>query len=324
MGTVSLRQLDIFAQMVVAGSLASCAQDLGIAVEDVARAVASLEMRLGYRLFDYEGGKARLTEAGHRTAQAMTLLSQDRQENWDGVAAPASAPATVSAQSPTPTFPTSSSTAETDAVDPSIHRSILLAAPAPIFGHFQEALAAFESANEDITITLDLTVHSAQDAAFVLTHRQVDIAYFYALGEPVDMVSRYGWSEQVNIYTGSQHPLAQAPSVSHADLAHIPMLTMEPGNAIRRIVDEALEHGRLPMRRPALETDNMFDIMTALRDGVGYFAAFGAMARDLGRMTGISRLALDAPLPAIEVRQAVSPRAATTPAVEALADFLFL
>jgi hypothetical protein len=41
-------------------------------------------------------------------------------------------------------------------------------------------------------------------------------------------------------------------------------------------------------------------------------------------MSGIQRLAIDMPLPAIEIRQAIAPRAAEKPAVEALAEFLFL
>ena len=41
-------------------------------------------------------------------------------------------------------------------------------------------------------------------------------------------------------------------------------------------------------------------------------------------MSGIRRLALDMPLPAIEIRQAVGPHLADKPAAEALADYLFL
>ena len=72
----SLRQLDIFAQMVAAGSLTRCAQTLGVSSAVIERDMASLEMRLGYRLFDDIRGAARLTRAGRRTAQAMTLLAR--------------------------------------------------------------------------------------------------------------------------------------------------------------------------------------------------------------------------------------------------------
>ncbi|WP_313808834.1 LysR family transcriptional regulator [Sphingobium sp.] len=304
MATPSSRQLDIFAQMVASGNLSRCARDMGMSAEDVARNLASLELRLGYRLFDDLPGKASLTAAGRKTAQAMTLLSQDHPENWQVDSAEATPPVAA----PLPVAPA--------------RDTIILAAPAPVFGHFQEALAAFEAANDDIAITLDLTVHLAEEAAWALHRGKADIAYYYALGEADDLPSRYGWSEQINLYAGADHPLARRDSVAMAELAAMPTLAMEPRNGLRRIIDEALMRGGIRLGDPVLETDNLFDIMTILREGAGCFPAFGPLARDLGRMAGIRRLALERPLPAIEVRQAVRPQGHA--AAVALADFLFL
>lgn len=304
MAKPSLRQLDIFAQMVAAGGISRCARDLGLSVEEIAQDIASLEMRLGYRLFEDLPERKRLTPAGRKTAEAMTLLSQDQTADWalDETEAPeASAP-----PAPQPA-----------------RQSITLAAPAPVFGHFQEALAAFEAANDDVAITLDLSIHLADEARNALEQGRVDIAYFYALGEQAGFPSRYGWSEQINLYAGADHPLARRDSVTPEDLRISPTLAMEPHNALRRIIDEALQREGVEMGAPVLETDNMFDIMTILREGAGCFAAFGPLARDLGRMSGIRRLALERPLPAIEVRQAVRP-AEANPAAAALAEFLFL
>ncbi|WP_176591967.1 LysR family transcriptional regulator [Sphingobium sp. EM0848] len=306
MATPSLRQLDIFAQMVASGSLSRCARDLGMAADDVARDLASLELRLGYRLFDDLAGVARLTAAGRKTAQAMTLLSQDQPENWQVDAAEAVLP--HASPAPAPAVQT--------------RESIILAAPAPVFGHFQEALAAFEAANEDIVITLDLTVHLADEAGLALRRGKADIAYFYALGEIEGLPSRYGWSEQINLYVGVDHPLARRDSVAPEELAIMPTLAMEQRNGLRRIIDEALAKGGIRLGDPVLETDNLFDIMTILREGAGCFAAFGSLARDLGRMAGIRRVALERPLPAVEVRQAVNPQSPA--AAAALAEFLFL
>ncbi|WP_176597413.1 MULTISPECIES: LysR family transcriptional regulator [Sphingobium] len=310
MATPSLRQLDIFAQMVASGSLLRCARDLGITADDVARDLASLELRLGYRLFDDLAGDARLTAAGRKTAQAMTLLSQDQPDNWqvdqaDDIAPPPASPGALPSTAPSPA-----------------RETIVLAAPAPVFGHFQEALAAFEAANDDVAITLDLTIHLAEEAAWALHRGKADIAYFYALGETDDLPSRYGWSEQINLYAGADHPLARRDSVATEELAVMPTLAMEPRNGLRQIIDEALLRGGVRLGDPVLETDNLFDIMTILREGAGCFAAFGPLARDLGRMTGIRRIALERPLPAIEVRQAVRPQSPA--AAAALAEFLFL
>ena len=306
MDTPSLRQLDLFAQMVAAGNLARCASDMGLSADEVARDLASLEMRLGYRLFEDLEGAARLTPAGRKTAEAMTLLSQDKADDWDRPAptTPMPPPAPIAAEPP--------------------RRTIMLAAPAPVFGHLQDALAAFEAANEDVAIALDLHVQSAAEADAALKRGRADIAYFYALEAPEDFPSRYGWSEPVNIYAGAGHPFARSQSVSRADLAAAPMLAMERDNAMRAVIEAALAKGKVRSGPLAMESDNMAAIMATLRDDVGLFAAFGPLARDLGRMEGIKRIALDMPLPAVEIRQAVRPDAAETPAVEALADFLFL
>lgn len=303
MATSSLRQLDIFAQIVASGNAALCARDLGISVEKVAQDLASLEMRLGYRLFDEISGDLRLTAAGRKTAEAMTLLSQGDPENWNA----------SNADEP-----------EAQPASQDERQSIVLAAPAPVFGRFQEALAAFEAANEDVAITLDLTIHLAEEAAAALRDGRVDIAYFYALGEAADLPSRYGWSEQINLYAGNDHPLALKDSVSAQDLATLPMLMMERPNPLRRIIDAALAREGIRTGDPVLETDNMFDVMTILREGAGCFAAFGPLARDLGRLGGIRRLALERSLPAVEVRQAIGSRAADGSAATALADYLFL
>ncbi|MES2175124.1 MAG: LysR family transcriptional regulator [Pseudomonadota bacterium] len=309
MDSPSLRQLDIFAQMVAAGGVVRCADALGVSVDQVLRDLASLEMRLGYRLFEDLDGEARLTPAGRKTAQAMTLLSEDRPAPVEKAALPQ--PATLFPAPPT-------------VVEGPPRQVITLAAPPPVFGHFQDALAAFEAANEDIAIILDLHVHTAQEAAVALANGRADIAYFYALEEPEDLKSRYGWSEPLNLYADSGHPLARADSVSRDDLSMTPMLSLETRSGMRDIIDAALAKGRVRNVMPLLESDNMFEIIAALRDGAGCFAAFGTLARDLGRMSGIKRLALDMPLPAVEIRQAVAPRAAEKPAVEALAEFLFL
>ncbi|MET0370059.1 MAG: LysR family transcriptional regulator [Sphingobium sp.] len=300
MSQSSLRQLDIFAQLIASGSFARCAQDLGIAVDIVEREAGSLELRLGYRLFDREGDKVRPTAAGLKTARALTQLSQGTPESWAPPALDAVAP-------PEPA-----------------RQSILLAAPAPVFGHFQEALAAFEAANEDIAITLDLGIHLATDAARAFARGTADIAYFYALEDPVDPPARYGWSEQLNLYVGDRHPLASAAAAPVEDVAAGGLLAMEARGGLRSITDAALARAGIDPVRPVLESDNMFDILAALRAGDGCFPAFGPLARDLGRMDGIRRLALDRPLPAIGIWQAVRPEAEGSVAVGALADFLFL
>lgn len=307
MDSPSLRQLDIFAQMVAAGDAARCAADLGVTVDQLLGDIAALELRLGYRLFEHPVAAARLTPAGRKTAQAMLQLAQDDQALHAG--APETGPLTAPDRQP---------------AAPPRQPALTIAMPAPVFGHLQDGLAAFEGGNGDLDLALDLSVHDAREAAAVLASARADIAYFYALDEADAPSSRYGWSEPLNLYVGAAHPLAALDSVSRAALSVTPALTFAPDSGLRRVIDAALSRGRAAMAQPLLESDDMGALLDALRDGAGCFAAFGPLARDLGRMSGVRRLPLDMPLPAIEVRQAIANESRDKPGVEALAEFLFL
>lgn len=319
--TPTLRQLDIFAQMIASGSVAECARDLDLAPSDVEREIDALETRLGHRLFDRVGGMARLTEAGRKTVEAMQMLSETAPEDWQD------------AQSPSPAFtPTPASIIanvhskdRTDApvIETSARQTITVAAHPAVFSHFQDALTAFEQTNADVVISLDLDTHNAAQAIPRLASGKVDIAYFYALGAPEGWPSRYAWSEQLSIYIGDIHPLATLESVMPDDLHGVAPIMLMPDNSLRALIDEALEIAVIERIEPALETDNLFDIMVAVREGQGYFAAFGPLARDFARMDGIRRLPLAFPLPAIDVRQAVRTAPQDDHIVSALSEYLF-
>lgn len=307
MDTPSLRQLDIFAQMVASGNVARCAQELGLSIDAVEQDMASLEMRLGYKLFEQQGEDSGLTPAGRKTVRAMALLSETQQSEWEEATPASSAPSVLP-----------------DTPVPDGRQQVTIAAPAPVFGHFQDALSAFEDANGDVAISLDLSVQTADEAARALKSGAADIAYFYALGAPEDFASHYVWSEQLIVYLGAEHPLAERDAVTLDELADVAPLVIGQRNGLRRIVEQALgKAGLSPAVAPALESDNLFEIMTAVRDGAGYFAAFGPLAQDFGRMAGIRRVRLIDPLPPIEIRQAVNPAMVEDPVVQALAEYLF-
>lgn len=317
MDTPSLRQLDIFAQMVTSGSIARCARDLDLSIEVVDRDMAALEKRLGYRLFDYRAGEAQLTDAGRKTVQAMTLLSEKGQDWSEDAPSPQEPEPVMAAPEPQPVRLVDLAPEPQDD-----RQQVTIAAPAPVFSHFQDALTAFEETSNDVVITLDLGVQVAEEAGRAMMRGSADITYFYALAEPTAFPSRYAWSEQLSLYLGSDHPLAGLDLVQLSDLSGIEAVTLDARSGLRRIVEQALEKAGLPQRAPALESDNLFDIMTAVREGAGYFAAFGPLARDFGRMPGIRRVPLATSLPQVEVRQAVRAAMADDPVVSTLAEYL--
>lgn len=318
MDTPTLRQLDIFAQMIASGSVAECARDLAMQPSEIERQIDALETRLGHQLFDRQGGMVTLTEVGRKTVEAMQMLAETPSEKWDEthaaeeIVTPPVQVDPVLAKMPT---------RETAASAPS--ETITIAAHPSIFSHFQDALAAFEQTNSDIAITLDFDTHTAAQSIRQLATGRADIAYFYALGSPDGWPTRYAWSEQLSLYIGSDHPLADQDVVLQPELRDIAPAMLLPGNSLRPLIDAALADAGIGQSEPVLETDNLYDIMTAVRQGSGYFAAFGSMARDFARMSGIKRLPLGFPLPAIEVRQAVRADVSDDSVTATLSEYLF-
>ncbi len=322
MTTPTLHQLDIFAQLVASGSVAECAALLNLPAPDIIRNITALEDRLGHRLFDMTGGMARLTGVGRTTVSAMQRLSEATLEQWNAPDAPVAAtpmlsiPAAMSDAAPHPAV---------EQIAPfalPLRQQVIIATHPAIFSHFQEALDAFEQSNGDVAITLDLDVHTAAQATPLLKRGRADIAYYYALGDD-DLDSRYAWSEPLALYIGEAHPLAGSDIATVADVENSQSITLLPDNSLRHLIDQALEKAGVDTGIPLMESDNLFTAMTAVREGAGYFAAFGPLARDFARMAGIKRLPLEISLPAIDVRQAVRHDRRDDPIVASLAEYLF-
>ena len=77
MTTATVRQLDIFAQLVASGSVTGCARDMGISRSTVERGLRALEARIGHKLFDMKGGEAMLTATGEKALRALQMLRSE-------------------------------------------------------------------------------------------------------------------------------------------------------------------------------------------------------------------------------------------------------
>jgi DNA-binding transcriptional LysR family regulator len=346
-----MQQFDVFAQVVARGSIAQSAQDLGIAPAKVLETMTLLEDRMGYQLFTVEDGTVSLTAAGRKMVAALSRLTLEDQEQWvgqlsgDGRAATEDESARSEEQttlSP-PTSPPPEPEPEEEITprhfrpqyppvrgakiaraDPEPEQSIVLASHPAIFSHFQEALIAFEQASPDIGIALNLAPLDAAALAALFEAGEADIGYYYASGNESDALeSRYAWSERISLFTGKQGTLARSDVAVADDLREAAYVALAPGNLSRGIAESVLARNGLAVPKPALETDDLYKIMKFLETEEAYFAAFGTLARDFGKMSAISRLAYGQGLPQVEVRQAISPKLRHDPAVLALAEFLF-
>lgn len=233
--------------------------------------------------------------------------------------------ATVAIDDDTADAPVTSDEADEWTIEPTseTRQKVIVAAHPSIFGHFRDALAAFEQGNPDVAISLDLNALTASRAEPMLAKGEADIVYYYAMSELDRLESRYVWSESVSLFIGADHPLAMRDEVTGDDLMAVRAILLGPRNGLRPILDNALRRGGVDLWHPVLESDDITEIAEAVRDNRGFFGAFGPLARDFGKTAGIRRIPFIDPLPPIEVRQAVRPEMANDAVVAALAEYLF-
>jgi DNA-binding transcriptional LysR family regulator len=317
----TLRQLEALDAIARAGSFRKAATLLGVTQVAVSDHIRQLELRLGGSLFDRNrGGKARLTLSGENALARARLILSD----CDALITAFRQGRAEPSSSVGPLVDTAGAAASTPPVSPvSVETSPIMIGTHPsIFARFQDRLAAFEDAFPERPVSIDFSCYLVDQVALALADGQVDMAYFYALGEPRAFPSDYLWSERWSLFIAREHPLAGRDVIGRDDAMLMPLLTLAPGNRLRPLVDACLSAAGLGGLRIAAESDD-YGLLTELaRDGEGILPLFGPTAARIGATPGLRRLPYVDPIPAVEVRRAVHPRLADDPVVGALSDTL--
>jgi molybdate transport repressor ModE-like protein len=281
MAAITLRQLEIFAQIVEHGSFRACARQIGVSQVAISDHVRQLEERLGHPLFErVRGGTSRLTPDGERAFLHASKVLRALDALMAEMAVPNPAPQA---------------------------RKLVISAHSHILRYFQEPLAQFEEEHPEIHIELDLDIFTADPLGEKIRDGTVDIGFFYALEGPALMESTLMWHEPLGFFVARDHILAQQEHVSPADLLNFPIIRHGPRNALRLLIDEAMEQAGLSRCAVATESDNYGQILTSLRNGLGFSCMFESSADELTRFGGLKRVAFDGDIPAIEVRRIVGP-----------------
>ncbi|MBK5265566.1 MAG: LysR family transcriptional regulator [Alphaproteobacteria bacterium] len=279
MASITLRQLEIFVQVVEHGSFRNCARQVGVSQVAISDHIRQLEERLGHALFKrVSGGSSTLTPAGERAFRhasqvlaAMATLKQDM----------------TGAGADTP------------------DSKLVIATHSNILRYFQEALAQFEEDNPHIGIELDLDTFTASPLADKMREGVVDIGFFYALEASPELESALMWHEPLALFVARDHILAQQEQVSVDDLLHFPIIRLGANNPQGLLIGEAMEQAGLGRCVVSLETDDYGQILTSVRNGLGFICMFESAASDLLNLGGMKRIAFDGALPDIEVRRAI-------------------
>ena len=274
MSGFTLRQLEIFAQVVEHGSFRKCADHLGVSQVSISEHVRELETRLGVKLFDRNlGGPATLTREGERAYRRVSSILADLNDLSWAMAGSRDARSRVK-----------------------------LAMHAYVMRHVREALAEFKGLYPEADVTVDLELAPAETLNQRVQQREVDVACFISFDGSEAPTSEMLRPEPLAIYVRRDHPLTRKPVVTAADLRATPLVTLLARNPMRIAVDRALEQAGYGGSPLALEVDEYGLILSTAQSSDGYVCMFRNLAEEAAVAGGLVTLPLEHPIPAVQIR----------------------
>ncbi len=272
--TYTFRQIEVFIQIVDAGSFRVCADRLGISQVSISVHLRALERHLGCRLFRRRpGASATLTDAGRRTY----LRAKDLLRAASELAPPAGQKGS--------SFP---------------RRKITIAAHGYIAERFSRRLADFSRHHPEVEIELER--RPFEGVLEGLQEEEVDLGFFISHGPVPEIPSVRAWQEDVGFYVGASHPLAKRSRVSPAELARYPFSYLPGRSHLRTQVDSILAELHIQGCPIALISDDHLFVMASLSDGKSFACLFTQPTDELAVSGNLKRLQLTCAVPPLEVR----------------------
>jgi DNA-binding transcriptional LysR family regulator len=276
MSGITLRQLEIFAQVVEHGSFRRCAEFIGVSQVSISEHVRELESRLGASLFDrHSGGPSTLTAEGKRAHPRVVAILADLNDLMLDVSGGRAG----------------------------VSRRMVAAMPPFLMRYLSDTIAAFKQAHTQVDVKLDLRLAAVEEVVERIKAREVDVGYFFAfdgMSVPESEVVRI---EPLAIFVGRQHPLAQKVHVTAADIRATPAIHLAPGNPMRRLVDRALEQAHAGGSPVYIEVDEYGLILNSAQANHGFVCMFASAAEEVTRTSELIAVPLEHPLPSLQVRK---------------------
>lgn len=274
---ITLRQLEIFVAVARHGSFRSSAEQLGISQVSVSEHMRALEDRIGRPLFErLPGGPATLTEAGQHAQRRVTAILADIGDFMQEMASDTK----------------------------SARRAISLALHPFISRDLHDTFARFAAEHPQTDLKLDLDVHAVSPLIDRVESRALDLAYFFTFDANDAPSAQLVGTEELAVFVGPDHPLAGRSAVWPEELRDIDIVQLSPRNPLRGLIDRALDSVGAGGSRIAVETDEFGLILSSVHRNQGYVCMFRASERETGQTSGLRRVALQTPLPSLEVRVA--------------------
>jgi len=231
---ITLRQIEVFTEVLKSGSTTQASQVLSLSQSAVSAALADLENQLGVQLFDRVGKRLVLNEHGRLLyPRAVGLLEQ---------------------------------AGEIEQLFREDSGAIRLFASSTIGNYLLPGMIA--AYRRDFpALPLELSVGNSQDAIQAVADFRVDIGLIEGPCHEPDIISTPWLEDELVVFAAPDSALLQQP-VTLVSLAAAPWILRERGSGTREIVDyQLLSH--LPQFHMGMELGNSEAIKHAVRHGLG-------------------------------------------------------
>jgi DNA-binding transcriptional LysR family regulator len=293
---ITIRQLEIFAEVVRCGSLRRTAEVLGISQVAVSEHVRALEKALGTELFTRRAGAAvMLTDAGEEANRRIAGILAGVRGLADGLTG---------------------------------RRSITVAVPHFVLFRLEQRLDAFQAAHPEVDLQTDTVDRTLDEVRASVDAGEIDVGYAFCAPGAVGAVGERVGREPLAIVVGPTHPLAGRSRVSVRELRQFPAIHLTRARTLRSLVDWALSSVGLGDPDVEIESDEFGLLLSTAHRGRGYLCCFAPEDAEGGgvghpadpRTYGLVRLALEVPVPSLEVRRLCAPAGRRHPALRDLLD----
>lgn len=231
---ITLRQLEVFAEVLKSGSTTQASVMLSLSQSAVSAALTDLEGQLGVQLFDRVGKRLVVNEHGRLLyPRALALLEQ---------------------------------TTEIEQLFREDNGAIRVYASSTIGNYILPAMiAGYRRDFPDLP--LELSVGNSQDVINAVLDFRVDIGLIEGPCHSTEIISEPWLEDELVVFAAPSSPLTMGP-VTLEQLAASPWILRERGSGTRELVDYLLL-SHLPRFQMAMELGNSEAIKHAVRHGLG-------------------------------------------------------
>ncbi|HGY5133537.1 MAG: DNA-binding transcriptional regulator YeiE [Citrobacter sp.] len=231
---ITLRQLEVFAEVLKSGSTTQASVMLALSQSAVSAALTDLEGQLGVQLFDRVGKRLVVNEHGRLLyPRALALLEQ---------------------------------TTEIEQLFRKDNGAIRVYASSTIGNYILPAMIA-RYRQDFPDLPLELSVGNSQDVINAVLDFRVDIGLIEGPCHSTEIISEPWLEDELVVFSAPSSPLTKGP-VTLEQLAASPWILRERGSGTRELVDYLLL-SHLPRFQMAMELGNSEAIKHAVRHGLG-------------------------------------------------------